>query len=351
LKKLLQFCDFMNEKLGLEPQVLVSKGVQLRVTLLPLHLLQLEAMGIEKWPTIVMKKLPKIHKKIAIKLVQEFYNIHNTKIIIDTQVYDPSRITRLGFSIHSGIMGFSIPFKPYMLENLSWDRIRKLQKSPDYIISVIKKVKDVSMWGRSVRPEIYQRILEFFLALEGKNLKLNIDVPIPKKNIREYPTPTGWRKISDPILGEIEYDARLEGFGWVETLIKERIPIPDGRLAFCWSILPVVVKGPKTKDGQLPPLTSKEDAVEWLRKSLEKYPDPEKTLEDYIEKLEYNLKYGDKYNIPTWKHLIEEKSENGERIAEVFLHIKYPVMYSLYLHNYIKLSQDHVEKIRKLINS
>ena len=44
-----------------------------------------------------------------------------------------------------------------------------------------------------------------------------------------------------------------------------------------------------------------------------KYPDSDKSLEDYIEKLDYNeLKYGERYNIPTWRHLVEEKAENGE---------------------------------------
>ena len=45
-----------------------------------------------------------------------------------------------------------------------------------------------------------------------------------------------------------------------------------------------------------------EEAVEWLRKCLEEYPDPGKSLGDYVEKLKYNMRYGDKYNVPTWRH-------------------------------------------------
>ena len=153
----------------------------------------------------------------------------------------------------------------------------------------------------------------------------------------------------DPVLGEIEYDAKLEGFGWVEVLVKERIPILDGRLTFCWSVLPVAIRGPKTKEGRLPPLITREEAIEWLKVSLEKYRDQEKSLEDYVRKLDYNLKYGDKYNIPTWRHLIEERAESGERLAEAFLYIKYPAMYALYLHNYVKLDQEQAEKLRKFI--
>ncbi|BES81445.1 hypothetical protein PABY_10120 [Pyrodictium abyssi] len=158
-----------------------------------------------------------------------------------------------------------------------------------------------------------------------------------------------WRRAVDPILGEIEYDARLEGFGWVEVLVKEKIPIPDGRLAFCWAVLPVAIKGPKTRDGKLPPLVTKEEAVEWLKKCLKEYPDPEKSLEDYVEKLEYNLRYGEKYNIPTWRHLVEEKAENDKSIAEVFMHLKYPVIYSLYRAGYVRLSPEQVHKLTKII--
>ena len=346
LRKLKLLCDFMVEKLGLEPTVLISKGVQLRVTLLPLHLLHLNSIGIEKWPLIVMKKLPEIHKAIVSKLVQEFYEEHGIKVAVDTQIYEAARITRLDLSIHSGIKAFSIPFRPRMLENTSWGRVRELQRNTRYVMAIAKKLKGT--WGKIVEPEKYLRVLGFFLALEEKDLKLNIEIPKPRKNVQGFYTSSSWRKVVDPILGEIEYNARLEGFGWIETLVKEGIPIPDGRLAFCWAILPVAIKGPKTRDGKMPPLITSEEAVEWLKKCLERYSDPEKRLEEYIEKLDYNLKYGEKYNIPTWRHLVEEKTENGERLSEVFLHIKYPMIYALHLYSYVRLSQGQVEKLEKL---
>uniref|UniRef100_A0A7J3Z7A9 Uncharacterized protein n=1 Tax=Ignisphaera aggregans TaxID=334771 RepID=A0A7J3Z7A9_9CREN len=307
----------MVEKLGLEPQVLISKGIQLRVSLHSLHLLHYDLLG-EKWPLIMMKKLPEMHKKIAVKLSREFYEERSTMIKIDTQVYDLARVTRLSFSIHSGIKGFSIPFKPHMLKSLTWDKIRELQKSPGYVMSVIKRIKDVGTWGRVVKPEAYQRVLGFFLALAEENLRLNIVIPVPKKESQKGSTPTGWRKAVDPVLGEIEYNAKLEGFGWVEVLVKERIPIPDGRLTFCWSVLPVAIRGPKTKEGRLPPLITREEAIEWLKVSLEKYSDSEKSLENYVRKLDCNLKYGDKYNIPTWRHLIEEIAEKGKGCLKPF---------------------------------
>ena len=154
----------------------------------------------------------------------------------------------------------------------------------------------------------------------------------------------------DPALGEIEYDAVLEGFGWVEVLVKERIPVPDARLAMAWAVLPVAIKGPKTRDERLPSLITIEEAIEWLKKYIEEYPDPEKSLGDYVEKLEYNMRYGDKYNIPTWRHLVEERTEDGRSIAEVYRHIKYPIMYSLYKAGYIKLDSEQAHRLTKLIS-
>jgi len=137
----------MTKKLGLEPNVLISRGVQLRVTLLPLHLLQLNSIGIEKWSLMVMKKLPEIHKAIVNKLVQEFYEEHGIRVTVDTQIYEAARITRLDLSIHSGIKVFSIPFRPYMLENLTWDKIRELQRNIRYVMAIAKKLKGT--WVRS----------------------------------------------------------------------------------------------------------------------------------------------------------------------------------------------------------
>ena len=95
-------------------------------------------------------------------------------------------------------------------------------------------------------------------------------------------------------------------------------------------------------------LITKEETIKRLKKCLEKYSDPEKSLDDYIKKLKYNLKYEEKYNIPTWGHLMEERSENGERLAEVFLHIKYPLMYALHESGYIRLDKEQLEKLKKL---
>ena len=119
LEKLKLFCDFMTGKLGLEPTVLVSKGVQLRVTLHSLHLLQLEQLGAEKWARIVLERLPEIHKRVTLKLAAEFHEKHGVRVAVDTQVYEPARILRLDLSVHGGVEAFSVPLKPDMLDSLT----------------------------------------------------------------------------------------------------------------------------------------------------------------------------------------------------------------------------------------
>ncbi len=346
LEKLRLFCDFMAEKLGLEPTVLVSKGVQLRVSPLPLHLLHYEELGDKKWPRIVLERLPEIHKRMALKLAAEFHERHGVRVVVDTQVYEPARILRLDLSVHSGVRAFSIPFKPDMLSGLTWDDVRGRQRSPRYVLAVARRHN--GLWGRLVEPEKYLRILGFYLKL-GESLRLEVSLPSPRA--LKTPTLSGWRKVVDPVLGEVEYDARLEGYGWVEVLVKEGIPIPDARLAMAWAVLPVAIMGPKTREGRLPPLVTKEEAVEWLKRCLEEYPDPEKSLEDYIEKLEYNMRYGGKYNIPTWRHLVEEKTEDGKPLAEVFKHLKYPVIYALHQRGYVRLKDKQLHRLIEVLES
>jgi len=203
------------------------------------------------------------------------------------------------------------------------------------------------VWGRIVEPEKYLRILGFYLKLGEQSLRLEVSLPRPRA--AKNPVASGWRRVVDPVLGGVEYDARLEGFGWVEVLVREGIPIPDGRLAMAWAVLPIAIKGPKTRDGRLPPLVTVEEAVEWLKKCLEEYPDPGKSLRDYVEKLEYNMRYGDKYNIPTWRHLVEERTEDGRPIAEVYRHIKYPVIYALQAKDYVRLSGNQLRRLAEIV--
>ena len=262
-------------------------------------------------------------------------------------MYEPARVVRLDLSIHSGVKAFSTPFKPGMLEYMTWEGIRERQKSPRYIAAIAGR--HPGTWGRIIEPEKYLGIMGFLLKLGDSDLKPGIE--LPKRRSLSPCMIAGLRRINDPQLGEVEYDARLEGFGWVETLVKEKIPVGDGRLAFCWAILPVAIKGPKTGSGDTKPLITWEEAVTWLTESLKQFPDPEKRLEDYLKKLEYNLRYGDRYNIPTWRHLIGEKTAEESPLAEVFKHIKYPVIHALHQAKLINLTPSQQSKLENMLKT
>lgn len=345
LNELYFFVNMIVDMLGLEPTILVSRGIQLRTTLLQAHLAYYNVLGDDRWPTIVMRKLPEFHRRVALKLAKEFSEKRGIKVTIDIQVYEPARITRLDLSLHAGIEGFSVPIKPKFLRNLTWDDIRRLQKDLGFIRKLAKSSSGT--WGSILSPKKYSRILDFFLTLDAFKENVRLDIEVKPENFKRFSLSVAeWRKIEDPTLGEIEYSSRLEGYGWVEVLVKERIPIHDGRLAFCWAILPPAIKGPKTGNGRLPPLVTREEVVEWLRHCIEKYPDKEKSLDDYIEKLAYNLRYGEVYNIPTWKSLISSKSKLGEPLSAVYTHIKYPVIMALHEVGYIKLTNEQMEKLK-----
>ena len=339
---LADFAEFIRARLGLEPGILIAKGVQLRVSLLNIHAEYYSRLG-DAWPSFIMDKLPLIHRQLALRLAREFRDRSGVDVRIDEQVYDSARVTRLDLSLHSGIKAYAIPFKPSMLRGLSWSDVKARQTNLKYVMAIAKR--HTGLWGSVANPTTYSNIIGFHLALSG----FRFEPPKLTKAAEEFRPSGGWRTIVDPILGEITYSPILEGFNWVRVLVRGRIPIRDGRNTAAWLMLPVAVAGPKARDGKVEALVAREEAVEWLKACLEAYPDPEKVLDDYVKKFEYNLKYGEKYNMPTWRHLIEEVDAEGKPISGGYRHLKYPVIEALAKAGYIRLSQEQEEKLRQIL--
>ncbi len=116
---------------------------------------------------------------IAVKLAAEFRERHGVQVVVDTQVYNPAGLTRLYLSIHSGVKAFSIPFRPEALTRLTWDGIRRRQRSPRYVLAVARSYG--GLWGRIVEPEKYMRVPGFYLALKEANLRLEVRLPSPRE--------------------------------------------------------------------------------------------------------------------------------------------------------------------------
>lgn len=318
LARVSQLAEFITNALGLEPSILVSRGVQLRVSLLPIH----ASINRSDWASIIVNALPEVHGLITIKLAEEFMEKYGTRLIVDTRVYDKSRVTRLDYSIHNGIKAYSIPFNPRQLKNLTLKDVRRLQNN-----AIITRGYN-GHWGRIINPTPYINILNYYLKVKG--------TIIQGITITSNKTQGGWRRIIDPKLGELEYDTSLNGFGWVQVLVRNRIPISDGRMTMAWAVLPVAIKGAKDKNGRIIQLITLEEAIEWLKACITKYPNQNRSIEDYVNKLNYSLRYGERYNIPTWRHLIREEKDNGSPIDEAFKHIKYPIINALTEAGYIK---------------
>ena len=58
---------------------------------------------------------------------------------------------------------------------------------------------------------------------------------------------------------------------------------------------------------------------------MRQYPD--KPLDVYIKKYEYNMKY--EYTAPTWKSLLLGRRKDGAVLDEANMHIRYPVIWAL----------------------
>ncbi len=113
------------------------------------------------------------------------------------------------------------------------------------------------------------------------------------------------------IYNNIIYDSSLEGYGWIERIIRGKIYFEDGRETFIWYVLSKAVAiGLITRD----------EAEEWIIGCISKYPDSENSVEYYIKKLHYNMKT--KVNPPTWRTIL---SESGSRIEEI-RHLKESIL-------------------------
>ena len=123
------FASFISEKLGVRVEVLVSKGVQVRATLLDVQLSLYEVYGL-KWVNFVWGDIYNAHRALARRLVDMYGKV---PIRIDEKFYDRARVTRLSFSLHGGIRGFSLPFSPRQLESLKQTEVSRRHTDINYV--------------------------------------------------------------------------------------------------------------------------------------------------------------------------------------------------------------------------
>ena len=228
--------------------------------------------------------------------------VEGVKVCMDT-LEEPYHLLRLALSWHAGRRCFAIPLRPSELAG-SIEELRAKAADPEEVS------KRIALAYR--RPELLKGCVDdaelFAKALDlltpcGLDLRPEVTTLCAHAPSRTH---GGWRRAYVEGVGEISYHPKLEGFGWAVTIVKELIPLSDGRLTFAWAVLPVLVKGPKVRgpDGKprpLPPMITEDEARRWLERCVNAYPD--KPLEAYEDKLSRNMRYH--YNVPTWRSLLK----------------------------------------------
>lgn len=310
---LARLSNYINRSIGLEPSILIGNGAQLRVSVPEIYLSYFKSNPVD-WVEVAVNVLPQVIATIVDNIARHFPNHENLNIEVryDVKIYDPARITRLDYSPHGGVKGYSLVFTPREIESKTWGEVEKLQKSLSYIRMRASQYYP-GRWGRVVDEARFRTVLETFLSVWDLDIEF-VSIP-PAKRPMPRQLMGGWKRVTVPGFGVIEYRTGLNGFGWVEELVRNRIPIRDGRLTMAWFVLPVAIKGPKTRTGRLPPLISLDEALDWLRVCIGRYPSG-KPFETYKEKLLDNLGYGDRYNIAKWQNFLMGVDDDGNPLNQ-----------------------------------
>lgn len=237
------------------------------------------------------------------KFLEELGLTREYGVTIDT-LKDLARVTRIPYTHHELRDGLIYPIEL---------RDGRPQPIPPEDFST-------SLWGplddsllneaiREYREEMRRKEEEF----EYLRLKSLFHHP---HHTRPRPGLKGKACLSTRDLGRVCYDRSLEGFGWLKYLIKNRIPVPDGRLTLCWYHLPYAIKAG---------WVTTEEAKQYITLNYRAYPD--RSLEEYFSKLERNIKYG--YTPPTWRSLLLGVRKDGTPLNEANKHVKAPVVWAL----------------------
>jgi hypothetical protein len=252
-----------------------------------------------------------VNEKLAEHLSSRF------KLRFDPKIYSEHRLFRLSFSWHkSGV--FSIPLRPWELEELKWEDLRSLAGETE---EVEARLLDYGWtWKPLGELEDPEKACKLFRILKP----LEIAAPPPVKVGRRAGAKSGWRRVETPDLGTIEYSRELEGFGWVEAAVEAGALIKDGKLNAAWLMLaPAVARG----------LLPMEKAEEWLRKAAEACgTDPEPYIEKFrreVQRRKGRPEGSPELALPTWRTLLTKRKKDGSPLEDYYEAIRKPLLEAL----------------------
>jgi hypothetical protein len=252
-----------------------------------------------------------VNERLAEHLSRRF------KLRFDPKIYSEHRLFRLSFSWHkSGV--FSIPLRPWELEELKWEDLRGLAGDWE---EVKARLLDYGWtWKPLGELEDPEKACKLFRILKP----LEIAAPPPVKVGRRAGAKSGWRKVETPDLGTIEYSRELEGFGWVEAAVEAGALLRDGKLNAAWLML-----APAVAKNILPP----EKAEEWLRKAAEACGvDPEPYLTKFrreVERRKGRPEGSPELALPTWRTLLTKQKKDGSPLEDYYEAIRKPLLEAL----------------------
>jgi len=219
-----------------------------------------------------------------VELLEDYLRLKGFNLKFDHQIYKERGTIRAIYSPHrSGIVLY--PMDPLSTEGLKEAKARAMAPWLHRPAS--------PSWG------YIQNIEEFIRIIEIARLNLELPVNEPSRSRRIVRLKGEKRAIV--IDGKtITYPSELEGYGWIQFLVKSDVYPDDGRETLTWKVL-----GPAVGNG----IIELKEAEDYLRRCIQEKPDPENKPEHYIRKLRYNAK--GRANPPTWRTLLTLEGKNG----------------------------------------
>lgn len=245
----------------------------------------------------LLQKSHVIYANFVLK-IERYLKDRGYNVVFDKKIYGSRRLFRALYSPHETkeIIEIPLDFRWSLKTNYALARVE------------FARVKGEGLMGYVEDPNGFMKLLDFSL--------IGIDAEKTPRIRPRVKTRGEWR-----FFGDIKYRSSMEGYGWIERIVRDKIYFEDGRETFIWYVLSKAVANE---------IISMEEAEEWVRECIEKYPDQENSAEHYIQKLRYNSRV--KVNPPTWRTIL---TESGSRKQEL-RHLKENILPALIKANLVE---------------
>ena len=175
-----------------------------------------------------------------------------------------------------------------------------------HYLGVKKHVIDPLSLYRNV---VYRQVREGIIPIELPT-KPREYVRVSLTPIFESEKPKSRIKCLDtPDFGRVCYPRAMSGLGWIRHIVRNKLFIKDCRQNLIWYAL---AWAPFIVDRNNEPLITEQEAIEYIRETTTKYPDPDGELDpdDYVKMLQRYLKNHakkkpeDRVKPPSWEKLL-----------------------------------------------